>query len=198
MKSLKESLFGDNITSDITTLYDLFGSHIKKFKRINGEGLGWTHFFDQPAVVREWKKEGRPALSGGFAKTTFAPDLQKFIAVILKNSITSIDQIISMSGDGNLDDRSLNDKLEDCGILLPIDSKWGATASRRLVRVQVSYISNHWDGVKFDSDQVGWKRIKGLDTDKIEITIYCYDPKSPGFGSHVWTLLTDLSINDLK
>ena len=201
MRSLLESIFdNDLVKDDITTLYDLFGQHIKKFQHTYGSGLGWTHFFNQPAVVRQWKKDGRPTLSGGFAKTTFPPDLQKFIAVILKNTIVTIDQLIKGPEDGNFDDKYLNDKLEEQGILMNTDEYWGATKARHMVRVQIGYIEgtppNSDHGVQFR--QVGTKRFKGLNTEKIELSIYCYDPKSVGFGCHIWTLLTDLSIKDLK
>ena len=202
MKSLRESLFGDNIKSNITTLYDLFGKHIKKFQHTYGGGLGWTHFYNQMAVVREWKKVGRPELSGGFSKTTFPSDLQKFIAVILKNTIIYKNKIAKLSAtSGIIDDKHLNDELDKAGIIWPEDTQWGAQAvGLRRIRVQINYIEgipagpDH--GVSFNT--VGVKKFKGLNTDKIEIAIYAYDPKQCGFGSHIWTLLTDLSINDFK
>ena len=141
MKSLKESLFDvDLATSTPTTLYDLFGSHIKKFQNTWGRGLGWTHFFQQKSVVAEWKKEGRPELKGGFSKTTFPPDLQKFIAVILKNTILTKKELIEMSGDGKFDRKVLNDILDDKNILWPKDTKWGNSNARHIVEVQISYI----------------------------------------------------------
>lgn len=71
MKTLVESIFdNDLVTSKIASLYDLFGSHIKKFQHTYGGGLGWTHFYSQGGVQKEWKKEGKPELKGGFAKTT--------------------------------------------------------------------------------------------------------------------------------
>lgn len=202
LKQLTEGIFGDNIKSNITTLYDLFGKHIKKFQHTYGEGRGWTHFYNQMAVVREWKKEGRPELSGGFSKTTFPSDLQKFIAVILKNTIIYKDKIAELSAtSGIIDDKYLNDELDKAGIIWPEDTQWGSQAvGLRRIRVQINYIEgiragpDH--GVSFNT--VGVKKFKGLNTDKIEITIYAYDPKQSGFGSHIWTLLTDLSINDFK
>jgi hypothetical protein len=198
---MTESLFDkDIITDQIGTLYDWFGGHIKKFQHTYGSGLGWTHFFNQTTVVGEWKREGRPALGGGFAKTTFPPDLQKFIAVILKNSIVSVEQLVKLPEDGNLDDKYLNDKFDDLGILKDEDEKWGASRSRHMVRVQIGYIEgipagpDHGIGLR----EVGSKRWKGFNTENIEISIYCYDPKSPGFGCHIWALLTDLTINELK
>ena len=201
MKSLKESLFDDDlVTSELTTLYDLFGSHIKKFQHSYSVGLGWTHYFDQAAVVREWKKEGRLGLGGGFAKSTFPSDLQKFVAIILNNTIITKKEIINMPSDGIFNDVPLNDKLEEIGVILPEGQNWGRSYGRRLIRVCINYI----EGIPAGPDhgvqrrEVGSKRIKGLNTDKIEISIYAYDPKRAGFGSHVWTILTDLSINDLK
>ena len=212
MKTLAESLFDsktqmteslfdkDIVTDQIGTLYDWFGGHIKKFQHTYGSGLGWTHFFNQTTVVAEWKKEGRPALSGGFAKTTFPPDLQKFIAVILNNITISKKQLINLDEDGNLDDKVLNKSLDDKNILYPEDDMWGATSRRHMIKVQIGYMegipAGPGHGVQFRS--VGTKRFKGLNTDKIEISIYAYDPKRPGFGCHIWTLLTDLSINDFK
>ena len=201
MKSLKESLFDVDLTKDeIGTLYDWFGKHIKKFQHTYGTGLGWTHFFNQTTVVAEWKKEGRPVLSGGFAKTTFPPDLQKFIAVILNNVVISKKQLLKLNEDGNLDDKVLNKSLDDKNILYSEDIDWGVQKARHMIKVQIGYIEgipagpDH--GISFRN--VGMKRFKGLNTDKIEISIYAYDPKRPGFGCHIWTLLTDLSINDFK
>lgn len=201
MKSLKESLFDvDLVKDEIGTLYDWFGKHIKKFQHSYGGGLGWTHFFNQTAVVAEWKKEGRPVLSGGFAKTTFPPDLQKFIAVILNNVVISKKQLLKLNEDGILDDKELNKELDKKDILWPEGTMWGYQKARHMVRVVIGYMERDpgWPehGVSFRS--VGTKRFKGLNTDKIEICIYCYDPAHPGFGSHIWTLLTDLSINDFK
>ena len=34
--------------------------------------------------------------------------------------------------------------------------------------------------------------------DNIEISIYSYSEDKPGYESHIWTLLTDLTIDDLK
>ena len=202
MKTLAESLFDkDLISDDITTLYELFGRHIKKYQHTYGEGLGWTHFFNQTEVVREWKKEGRPALSGGFARTTFPPDLQKFIAVILNNSVITKKQLINLPSDGNLDDTSLNNELESKGILADEGSMWGASNGRYNIRVQLGYIKSTFTsdhGIKINLQQVGTKRFKGKNTENIEISIYAYDPKYPGRGCHIWTLLTDISINDIK
>jgi len=201
MKTLAESLFDKDLaTDDITSLYNLFGKHIKKFQHTCGSGLGWTHYFDQPAVVREWKKEGRPELSGGFSKTTFPPDLQKFIAVILNNVIVIKKQLIKISGDGEIDDKSLNKKLEDADIILPEGSRWGASGSRYFIKVQMGYI----EGIPPSPDHgiqfriVGRKRFKGFNTENIELSIHTYDPKNPEYSHHIWTLLTDLSIKDLK
>ena len=196
-----ESLFDHDLANDdITTLYDIFGDHIKKFQHSYNSGSGWTRYFNQQAVVKEWKKEGNPLLKGGFAKSTFPPDLQKFIAVILKNLITTKKQIINMSEDGLFDDEHLNDKLKSLGIILSDDAKWGMTGNlSRRVRIQIGYFKgtpagpDH--GVQFR--EVGTKRFKGLNTENIELSIYAYDPKRPGFGSHIWTLLTDLSMKDL-
>ena len=201
MRHLNESIFDTDLVSDeMGTLYDWFGSHIKKFQHTYGSGLGWTHFFNQTAVVAEWKKEGRPTLSGGFAKTTFPPDLQKFIAVILNNIAISKKQIIQMDEDGNLDDKELNKFLDDKNILFSEDDMWGATSRRHMIKVQIGYIegtpAGPGHGIRFRN--VGTKRFKGLNTDKLEICIYAYDPKRPGFGCHIWTLLTDISINDFK
>lgn len=196
-----ESLFDkDIITDQIGTLYDWFGGHIKKFQHTYGSGLGWTHFFNQTEIVKEWKSEGRPILSGGFAKTTFPPDLQKFIAVILNNITISKKQLIGMDEDGDIDDKVLNKFFDDKNILYSEDTMWGAGKARHMIKVQIGYIEgtpagpDH--GVSFR--QVGTKRFKGLNTDKIEISIYAYNPKRPGTGCHIWTLLTDLSINDFK
>lgn len=201
MKSLRESLFDvDLVTKEVTTLYELFGKHIKKFQRTYGSDLGWTHFFRQKAVVSEWKKEGRPELGGGFAKTTFPPDLQKFIAVILNNVVISKEQLLKLNDDGILDDKELNKELDKKDMLWSEDTMWGYQKARRMIRVAIGYMegtpAGPGHGVSFRS--VGTKRFKGLNTDKIEISIYCYDPAHMGFGSHVWTLLTDLTINDLK
>jgi hypothetical protein len=198
---VSESIFDDDLASSKpVSLYDLFGKHIKKFQHTWGGGLGWTHFYNQGAVVREWKKEGRPELSGGFAKTTFPSDLQKFIAVILNNTIVFKDELFKLS-DGIIDDEFLNTRLKKADIIWPKDTMWGATdVGSRRIRVQISYI----EGIPAGPDHgvghknVGVKRFKGFNTDKIEISIYAYDQKWPGFGSHIWTLLTDLTINDLK
>ena len=206
MKTLAESLFDKNLAEDdITTLYDLFGSHIKKFQHSYGGGIGWTHYFDQYAVVREWKKLGCPKLSGGFAKTTFPPDLQKFIAVILKNMVITKSQLKKTDPDGNFDDEILNDKLMEAGILCerykntrPVS--YNPNDPKTRIRVQIAYI----DGTPASPDHgvqfrpVGLKRFKGLNTDKIELSIYAYDEDRSGFGRHIWTLLTDLSIKDFK
>ena len=201
MKSLQESLFDTDIVTDqIGTLYDWFGEHIKKFQHTYGTGLGWTHFFNQTTVVAEWKKEGRPVLSGGFAKTTFPPDLRKFIAVILNNVTISKKQLVRMDEYGNLDDKELNKFLDDKNILYSEDNMWGVTGRRHMIKVQISYMESTPAGpghnVQFRN--VGTKRFKGLNTDKIEISIYAYDSKRSGFGCHIWTLLTDLSIKDFK
>lgn len=201
MKSLRESLFDtDLVSSTLTTLYDLFGSHIKKFKHSYSTGLGWTHFFSQTNVVREWKKEGRPELKGSFAKTTFPPDLQKFIALILKNTIVTKKQLLDLPEDGELDSKILNDKFEKYGIIFPEDSKWGSTDTRTLIGVQVTYIdglpasSDH--GVQFN--QIGYKEFKGLNTENIEIHIYVYDSSKYGWVRNTWVLLTDLTTKDIK
>lgn len=201
MKSLRESLFDtDLVSSSLTTLYDLFGSHIKKFQNTWGGGLGWTHFFQQKCVVAEWKKEGRPELSGGFSKTTFPPDLQKFIAIILKNTILTKKQLLEINGDGRFDCKALNDFLDDKNILLSKDAKWGNSDAHHIIEIQISYIESTppgpGHGIRFRN--VGVKRFKGLNTENIEISIYAHDPERPGHGSHIWTLLTDLTIKDLK
>ena len=198
--SIHESLFDvDLVQDDITTLYDLINGHVIKFKSVWGEGLGWTHFFDKDAVVRVWKKEGRPELTGSYAKTTFPPDLKKFISLILKNTVVTKKQLSKMDKDGNFDDKDLNDKLEKAGIILPDGSNWGVGEARTLIRVQIGYIDGFPEGpghgVQFKT--VGIKRFKGFNTENIELSIYAYNPKRPGFGRHIWTLLTDLTIKDL-
>jgi hypothetical protein len=199
MRSLKESLFDKDIMTDqIGTLYDWFGSHIKKFSNINSVGLGWTHYFDQPAVVREWKKEGRPTLSGGFSKTTFPPDLQKFIAVILNNIVISKKQLLELNEEGKLDDTKLNNFLDEKQILNQSDSKWGASDAYHTIGVRISYIdatpAGPGHGVQFRN--VGLKAFKGFSTENIEITIYTVSKS--GMWSHRWVLLTDLSIKNFK
>lgn len=196
MKSLAESLFDkDLVKSKLCTLYDLFGNHIIKFQHTLGAGLGWTHYYSETHVVRQWKKEGYPILSGGFARTTFPKDLQKFIAVILKNTVVTVEQLVKLPSDGNLDDRVLNDKLDEQNILYNGSTEdWGKNwcyEERYKIRIQIGC---------FDGDkQIGTKRYnKPPMKDNIEISIYSYSEKRPGFGSHIWTLLTDLSINDLK
>ena len=212
MKTLAESLFdskaqmteslfdADLVSSTPTTLYDLFGSHIKKFQHTWGSGLGWTHFFQQKSIVAEWKKEGRPELKGGFSKTTFPPDLQKFIAVILKNTILTKKELIEMSGDGKLDCKVLNDILDDKNILWSKDTMWGNSRARHIVEVQISYKEGTppgpGHGIQFRD--VGVKRFKGLNTENIEICIYTRDSERTGYGTHIWTLLTDLTIKDIK
>ena len=201
MKILKESLFDTDIISDeITTLYDLFGNHIRKYKHVYGEGMGWTHFFNQPAVVREWKKEGRKQLSGGFSKTTFPPDLQKFISVILNNVHVSKKQILHLPEDGNLDDETLNKILTSYDIILKEGDMYGSTDARTYVKVQIGYMERTPadPGHSIEFRTVGTKHFKGLNTDKIDITIYCYTPSRPGFGRHIFALGTDISIKDLK
>ena len=208
MKSLVESLFdsktqtmeslfdNDIVTDQLGTLYDWFGQHIIKFKSVNGVGLGWTHYFNQPAVVREWKQEGRPALGGGFAKTTFPPDLQKFIAVILKNVIITKKQLLSGKDDGKLDDDDLNEFLAKKEIILPDDSKWGASDARNTIGVQISYIHNTEILPQHKFIEVGQKAFKGFHTENIEIAIYTVS--KAGYWNHRWALLTDLSIKDFE
>ena len=199
MKSLKESLFDVDIVKDeIGTLYDWFGKHIKKFQHSYGGGLGWTHFFQQKAVVSEWKKEGRPELRGGFSKSTFPSDLQKFFAVILNNVIISKKQLLNLNEDGTLDDKELNEMLDKANILLPEDTTWGR---RHTIKVKIGYIDGTpvgpGHGVSFR--EVGRKRFKGLDTENIEISIWAsLSEYTGGVSTHVWTLLTDLSIKDFK
>lgn len=199
MRTLAESLFDNDIKTDqIGTLYDWFGGHIKKFSKVNSVGLGWTHYFDQPAVVREWKKEGCPALSGGFAKTTFPPDLQKFIAVILNNVVISKKQLLGLNEDGKLDDKELNAFLDEKQILTQTDAKWGASNAYHTIGVRISYIegppAGPGHGVQFRN--VGEKEFKGFSTENIEIAIYTVGKS--GMWSHRWVLLTDLSIKDFK
>ena len=208
MKTLAESLFdsetqmteslfdNDIVTDQLGTLYDWFGQHIIKFKSVNGVGLGWTHYFNQPAVVREWKQEGRPALGGGFAKTTFPSDLQKFIAVILKNVIITKKQLLSGEDDGKLNDDKLNEFLEKKEIILPDDSKWGASDAKHTIGVQISYIHNTEIFPKLKFKEVGQKAFKGFYTENIEIAIYTVS--KAGYWNHRWDLLTDLSIKDFK
>ena len=127
MKSLAESLFDkDIITNDLVNLYNLFGSHVVKFKDEWHEGLGWTHYFDRNAVVRQWKKEGRLDITGGYARTMFPPDLKKFMAVILNNTIITKKQLQSLKiGERvELNCRDLNDKLDEYGIIA--DAWWGS------------------------------------------------------------------------
>jgi len=199
MKSLKESLFDVDIVKDeIGTLYDWFGKHIKKFQHSYGGGLGWTHFFQQKAVVSEWKKEGRPELRGGFSKSTFPSDLQKFFAVILNNVIISKKQLLNLNEDGTLDDKELNEMLDKANILLQEDTTWGR---RHTIKVKIGYIdgtpAGPGHGVSFR--EVGRKRFKGLDTENIEISIWASPSEyTGGVSTHVWTLLTDLSIKDFK
>ena len=202
MKTLAESLFDtDAIKDDITTLYDLINGHVIKFKTVWGEGLGWTNFFDRDAVVRAWKKEGRPELTGSYPKTTFPPDLKKFISLILKNMVVTKKQIQRLPEDGYLDCKVLNKTLEDYGILA---DAWHDTRNWRVgemtnVRVQISYIegtpAGPGHGVSFRT--VGIKRYKGLNTENVEITVEFYDPKHPDFNRHSWTILTDIPIKDL-
>lgn len=199
MKTLAESLFDkDIITDQIGTLYDWFGGHIKKFSKVDSIGLGWTHYFDQPAVVREWKKEGRPVLSGGFAKTTFPSDLQKFIAVILNNVVISKKQLLGLNEDGKLDDKELNTFLDEKQILNSPDAKWGVSDAYHTIGIRISYIegtpTGPGHGVTFRN--VGIKEFKGFSTENIEIAIYTVDKS--GMWSHRWVLLTDLSIKDFK
>lgn len=208
MKSLQESLFdsetqiteslfdSDIVTDQLGTLYDWFGQHIIKFKSVNGVGMGWTHYFDQPAVVREWKREGHPTLGGGFAKTTFPPDLQKFIAVILKNVIITKKQLLSGKDDGKLNVDDLNEFLEKKEIILPDDSKWGASDARNTIGVQISYIHNIEIFPQHKFEEVGQKVFKGFHTENIEIAIYTIS--KAGYWNHRWALLTDLSIKNFK
>ena len=208
MKSLQESLFDsktqmmeslfdkDIVTDQLGTLYDWFGQHIIKFRSDNSVGSGWTHYFNQPAVVREWKQEGRPTLAGGFAKTTFPSDLQKFIAVILKNIILTKKQLLSVKDDGKLDDDKLNEFLVKKEIILPDDSKWGASDAKHTIGVQISYIHNTEILPRIKFKKVGEKVFKGFYTENIEIAIYTVS--EAGYWNHKWDLLTDLSINDFK
>ena len=199
MKSLQESLFDkDLVSSTPVSLYDLFGKHIKKFQYSLGHR--WTTFFSQKMTVREWKKEGSPELSGGFSKTTFPPDLQKLIAVILKNTVVFKDELLK-SSDGEIDCKGLNDKLKKSDIIWPKDTMWGNTkVGGTEIKMQISYI----EGIPAGPDhgvelkKVGVKHFKGFNTDKIELCIYAYDPDHSGFVWNGWVLLTDVSINDLK
>jgi len=210
MKTLAESLFDsetqmteslfdkDIVTDQLGTLYDWFGQHIINFKTVNSIGAGWTHYFDQPSVVREWKREGRPTLSGGFAKTTFPPDLQKFIAVILNNVVLTKKQLLAVNEDGKLDVDKLNEFLTKKEIILPDNSKWGASNAKYAIGVQISYIEGFsagpGHGVSFKD--AGQKVFKGLRTENIEIAIYAVG--KAGYFDHKWVLLTDLSIKDFK
>lgn len=199
---MTESLFDKDIVKDVvTTVYDLINGHVIKFKIVWGEGLGWTHFFDRDAMVRAWKKEGRPELTGSYARTTFPPDLKKFISLILKNVVITKKQLEFLPKDGYLDCDVLNKTLDDYGILADAyhDHGYPRAGEKTNVRVQISYIegtpAGPGHGVMFRN--VGIKRYKGFHTEDVEVTVEFYDTKS-GYNRHTMTLLTDLAIKDIK
>jgi hypothetical protein len=200
MKSLRESLFDKNLAEDdITSLYALFGGHIKKFK--DSRDGGWTHYFAQGAVKKKWVLDGSPTFNKNFSKTTFPPDLQKFIAIILKNTIvipSTLKDHQKLANDSELDTTALNDILEEAGIIWPEGTKWGNTPVRSKIEVYISYIDNSLDPetLRHKDIKVGNKNWKGLDTDKIEISIVARSDVNK-YINGIWTLLTDLSIKDI-
>ena len=201
MKSLRESLFDkDLVSKHPTTLYDLFGGHIKKFNTMYG-GEGWTHFFSQGAVNKKWTLDGSPSFGKSFPKTTFPPGLQKFISIILKNMIVNPDDLKDyrrLSSYNELDTETLNDILEEAGVIWPEGTMWGNTPARCIVEVYISYIDHSLDPEtgRHRDVKVGNKRWKGLDTDKIEISI-CVRSDVKRYIKFVWDILTDLSIKDI-
>lgn len=87
MKSLKESLFDpDNKKDDFVNLYQLFGDHIESIKFSQGTDKWFNYKFDNSSIARietEWRKLGRPELSGSFNKGKFNDYFYKIITIFL-------------------------------------------------------------------------------------------------------------------